>query len=89
MGVIGTVEASWVQTGGLGGLVVTGSEATLFLGPEGGYVTTRPGEDPVPVPPGGENPTRVDRLVASIRGELTTEELGADLRCAADSVAIM
>ena len=33
--------------------------------------------------------TRVDRLVAAIEGQVSKEELDADLACAADAVAIM
>ena len=88
---VGIVEASWVQTGGLSGFEVTGGEATLFEHPELGYVTQSPGKEggPKPVPKGTERPTGVDRLVAAIRGELSTEELEQDLVCAADAVAIM
>jgi hypothetical protein len=38
---------------------------------------------------GEASPTCVDRLVAAVEGDLTAEELAADLRCAADAVAIM
>lgn len=38
---------------------------------------------------GTTRPTQVDRLVAAITGQLTREELDADLRCAVDAVAIM
>ena len=90
-GAVGIVEASWVQTGGLSGFEVTGSEATLYEHPELGYVTESPGRDnkPQPVPKGVERPTGVDRLVAAVEGEVTREELDADLACAADAVAIM
>jgi len=88
-GTVATVEASWVQTGGLSGLEITGSDATLFQHPQHGVVTAAPREDPVPVPEGEARPTRVDRLVAAIRGQLSSEELEQDLSCAADAVAIM
>ena len=88
-GALGVVEASWVQTGGGGGLEVTGSEGTLFDHPELGYAIAAPGEDPVPVAKGEEKPTRVERLLRSIRGEMAADELAADLACAADAVAIV
>ena len=90
-GAVGIVEASWVQTGGMSGFEVTGSEATLFEHPELGYVTQSPGRDkkPEPVPKGTERPTGVDRLAAAIAGELSAEELEQVLVCAADAVAIM
>ncbi len=54
---------------------VTGSEATLFRDPKAGYVTAAPGKDPEPVSPGMDRPTRVDRLIATIQGELSAEDL--------------
>jgi predicted dehydrogenase len=88
-GCLATVEASWIQTGGLSGLEVVGSNATLFNHPQDGYITAAPGEDSHPVAAGTDRPTRVDRLVAAIEGHLTAAELEADLLCAADAVAIM
>ncbi|NKB69315.1 MAG: hypothetical protein GKR89_19770 [Candidatus Latescibacteria bacterium] len=88
-GALGTVEASWVQTGGLGGLEITGSKGTLFNDPQQGYVVAAPGEEAVPVAPGQDQPTRVDRLVAAIEGRLGADEFGRDLQCAVDAVAIM
>ncbi len=88
-GVLATVEASWLQTGGLAGLEVVGSEATLYHAPGRGYVTQKPREKPEDVAEGTARPTRVDRLCAAVRGELGPEELEADLACAIDAVAIM
>ncbi|MSS72589.1 MAG: Gfo/Idh/MocA family oxidoreductase [Candidatus Latescibacteria bacterium] len=88
-GCLATVEASWVQTGGPGGLEVTGSVATLFQHPQHGFVTVAPREEPKPVPEGQARPTRVDRLVAAIEGKIDREELEQDLRCAVDAVAIV
>ncbi len=89
-GVLGTVEASWVQTGGIGGLEITGSTGTIYTDPKaGGLVLGRPKQEPTPVPPGDERPSRVARLLAAIRGEISREELDADLACAVDAVAIM
>jgi predicted dehydrogenase len=88
-GVVATVEGSWVQTGGPRSLEVVGSEATLYELPEKGFVTQQPREEPVAVAKGTERPTRVDRLVAAINGDLPQAELDADLECAIDAVAIM
>ena len=88
-GVLATVEGSWVQTGGIGGLEITGSEGTLFNHPEQGYVIAAPGKETIPVQSRDPRPTRVDRLVAAINGELSTQELEVDLINSADSVAIM
>ena len=87
-GVLGTVEAAWTQTGGIGGLEIGGSEKALWNnGTE--YVVGDPKADAVPLAPLPERPTRVDRLVATIRGELTDAELAADFAAIVDSVAIM
>ena len=87
-GVLGTVEAAWTQTGGIRGLEIVGSEKTLWnTGSE--YVIGGPGEDPVPVAPIADRPTRVDRLVGVLTGDVTDDELAADLAAAIDAVAIM
>ncbi|MFH1566371.1 MAG: Gfo/Idh/MocA family oxidoreductase, partial [Gemmatimonadota bacterium] len=89
-GALGTVEASWVQTGGLGGgFEITGSDGTLFEHPQQGYVVGVPGKDLRPVTKGSARPTQVDRLVAAITGALPRAELDADLLCAVDAVAII
>ncbi len=88
-GALGTVEGSWVQTGGMGGFEIVGSEGTIFEHPERGMLLGRSREEPVEVAAGEARPTTVDRLVATIRGELTREELNADLLCAIDAVAAM
>lgn len=89
-GVLAQVEASWVQTGGPNGLEIFGSQAALYHEPKlGGYVTAAPGQEPRPLPPAPARPRQVDRLIAAIDGTLSRQELDADLRCAADAVAIM
>ncbi len=88
-GALGTIEASWVQTGGLSGFEVTGSDGTIFEHPDKGMLVTAPGQDAAPVADGEARPTTVDRLVAAIKGELSREELDADLACAVAAVAVM
>ena len=88
-GCVATIEGSWVQTGGLSGIEVVGSNATLFQHPQLGLVVAKPREEPVPVAKGDDKPTRVDRLVAAIEGKISKAELDADLSCAVDAVAIM
>jgi predicted dehydrogenase len=89
-GALGTIEASWVQTGGHGGgFEITGSQGTLFEHADKGYMIAVPGKDPKPVAEATARPTQVDRLVAAITGEVTRKELDADLRCAIEAVAIM
>jgi len=87
-GIIGTVEAAWTQTGGLGGLEVTGSEASVWRN-DSGYVFGKPGTSAVPVEDAPAKPTRVDRLVAVIRNEVPQQELQDDLAAVCDSVSIM
>jgi predicted dehydrogenase len=87
-GVLGTVEAAWTQTGGPGGLEIVGSAATLWNnGKE--YVISKPREAAIPLAPLPEKPKTADRLIATIRGEVTDAELSTDLAAAMDAVAIM
>jgi len=88
-GVLCTVEAAWIQTGGSGGLEITGSEGTLHEAPGKGFVCSAPGKESQPVPAGEGRPSRVGRLIAAIEGTLDKQELDADLACAVDAVAIM
>ena len=88
-GALGVIEASWIQTGGYGGLEVTGSEGTIFEHPELGYVVGARGKEPVPIARGEEKPTRVERFLRAIRNEISAQELAEDLQCAADAVAII
>jgi len=84
-GVLGTVEAAWTQTGGLGGLEVVGSEKTIWHNGQG-YVMS--GSDKL-IEPLAEQPTRVDRLVAAFQGKIDAKVLQADLDATFDTVAIM
>jgi len=86
-GVLGTVEAAWTQTGGVGGLEVVGSEKTIWNTKEG-YVIGD-GKASHPIPPLENLPTRVDRLVALIQGKIPAAVLQADLEATFDAVAIM
>lgn len=88
-GVIGTVEAAWTQTGGIGGLEIVGSEASLWNTPEG-YVIGSPGRKPEAlVVTADARPDRMDRLVALVRGQLDPAEVAADLAASLDEAAIM
>jgi predicted dehydrogenase len=87
-GILGTVEAAWTQTGGIGGLEITGSERTLW-NTGNGYVFGAPGSEPEPIVAIAPRPTRMDRLVAAIHGDLAPEELSADLAATRDAVVIM
>ena len=87
-GVLGTAEAAWTQTGGIGGLEIVGSAKSLWnTGKD--YVVGAPGSEPVTLSPLPERPRTAERLIATIRGEVTDAELRADLDAACDAVAIM
>jgi predicted dehydrogenase len=88
-GVIGTVEASWTQTGGPNGLEIAGSKQTLWVTTDG-YLTARLGEAPRPLAiTENAQPIRVARLAAVIRGEIKPPALEEDLAAALDTVAIV
>lgn len=88
-GVIGTVEAAWTQTGGVGGLEIIGSRASLWNTAEG-LVTGAPGRKPTPLAAGCDaRPDRMDRLVALARGQLDAAEVAADFAATLDEAAIM
>ena len=87
-GILGTVEAAWTQTGGIGGLEIVGSEGALWNTPTG-YLFGASGKSPELLADVSSVPTRIDRLVAAIRGELPAAQLSADLAACVDAVAIM
>lgn len=87
-GIMGTVEAAWTQTGGIGGLEVTGSEATLYHDGKD-YVIKGPKLDLQPVVAGDAQKDRVDRLVALCRKEIPETDWKADMAAAIDAVSIM
>lgn len=87
-GIIGTVEAAWTQTGGIGGLEVVGSEASLWNTPTG-LVVGAPGKPAEPLQPSDTRPDRMNRLVALARGQLDPAEAAADLAAVLDEAAIM
>jgi predicted dehydrogenase len=86
-GVLGTVEAAWTQTGGIGGLEVTGSEKTIWNTKDGYVIGT--GQANEPIKPIEALPTRVDRLIAVIQGKIDAATLQADLEAIYDTVAII
>lgn len=88
-GILGTVEAGWIHQGGPGGLEIQGSAGAIWDQPGKGYVIGKPKEEPQPIAPAEERPTRVDRLVAAIQGAVPADELAADLAACQDAVTIM
>lgn len=87
-GVLGTVEAAWIHQGGPGGLEVQGSNGAVWQ--EGGtYVWGKPGQKAEQVVALPDAPTRVDRLIAAIRGELSAAELAEDVVACQQAVAVM
>lgn len=90
-GATGVLVASWVQTGGPGGLEVIGSKGRLRL--DGGKAVVTPFADGR----GGESyelealpkePTHLQRLFDLRDGKLDASEATYDLQCARDAVAI-
>ena len=55
----------------------------------GHRIVAAPGKDAQPVEEAPALPTRVERLLAAVRGEISREELNEDLQCSADAVAII
>jgi predicted dehydrogenase len=86
-GVLGTIEAAWTQTGGIGGLEIVGSEKTIWNTKDGYVIGDAKGSEPIP--PLEDEPNRIDRLVAVIQGKIGAEALRADLEATFDTVAIM
>jgi len=86
-GVLGTVEASWTQTGGIGGLEVIGSEKSIWHTPAGYVIGNAHSHEPVP--PTADRPNRINRLVAVIQGKISAEVLRQDLDATFDAVALM
>ncbi len=87
-GIIGTVEANWIQQGGPGGLEIMGTKLGLWQ-ESGVYVTGVPGQPAVPVIGLTAQPATVERLVAAIQGRLAPADLAKDLACCVDAVSIM
>ncbi len=88
-GVVGTVEAAWTQTGGIGGLEIVGSKASLWNTPEG-YVIGGPDRKTEKlISSATGRPDRMDRLIALVRGQLDPTEVAADLAATLDEAAIM
>jgi predicted dehydrogenase len=87
-GVFGTVEAAWTQTGGPGGLEVVGSAKTLWNNGTQ-YMVSAPQQQPAPIVPLADQPTRVDRLVGIVQKTVSDAEVKSDFAAAIDSVAII
>ena len=84
-GVLGTIEAGWTQSGGVGGLEIVGTEKTIWNTAEGYRITS----SDEPIVPLVDLPNRIDRLVAVIEGKITPGELKLDLEATFDAVALM
>jgi predicted dehydrogenase len=87
-GLLGTVEGGWTQTGGPRQLEISGSDKSLWHDGSG-YLIEGPSfarENLYTIP---NAPSRVDRLVAAVRGQLTREELEAEVATALEAVAVM
>ncbi len=89
-GATGIIEASWVFTGGPGGLEAVGSGGCLEVDGEVRFTpfTDRAGETEA-VPEEAPQPSRLGRLIALKRGDLDPATAAADLDCCRDAVAIV
>lgn len=87
-GILGSVEASWTQTGGTGGLEITGSEQSLWY--DGSrYLYGGPGHSAREVEAGSAVPDRVGRMVAILNGEISQQQFDEDLAAAKQAVEVM
>lgn len=76
-GAVATVEASWIRYGGFRGLEIQTDKGCIIPAADG-FVFMPSGGEPVIIPDGVARPSRIDRLVAAIRGELSAEECEQD-----------
>lgn len=86
-GAMGRAEAGWVFTGGHQGLEVIGSEKSIWHAD--GLRLGGPGTPAEAITPLDDKPTRIDRLIAITKGELTQAEIDEDIDAAYDAVRIM
>jgi predicted dehydrogenase len=85
-GILGRVEAGWVQKAGRGGLEIFGDQQALWQ--DGGF-KLGDGKETKDVAEAPAKPDRVARLIELVRGRLPDAEWKADLAAALDAVAIM
>lgn len=86
-GAIGRAEAGWVFTGGHQGLEVIGSQKSIWN--DGVLKVGGPGIAAEAVVPLDEKPTRIERLIAVVKGEIPKNEIDEDFIAACDAVKIM
>ena len=86
-GAIGRAEAGWVFTGGHSGLEVIGSQKSIW--DNDGLKLGGPGLKAEAITPLDAKPTRIERLIAVVKGELSQSEIDADFVAACDAVKIM
>lgn len=86
-GAMGRAEAGWVFTGGHQGLEVIGSKKSIWNAD--GLKIGEPDKPAEAVVPLDEKPTRIERLIAIVKGELSNEEIEEDLVAACDAVKII
>ena len=86
-GIFGTLEANWIHRGP-NGLEVQGSSASIIEQPKLGLMLEREGAS-IPIQPLEARLTRVDRLVAAIRGELPEQDWRSDLEASLEAVKII
>jgi len=85
-GILGRVEAGWIQLGGRGGLEIFGNDKALWQ--DGGFKLSD-GSDTTDAPEAPARPDHIARLIELVRGTLPEAEWKADLAACLDAVAIM
>ena len=86
-GAIGRAEAGWVFTGGHQGLEVIGSQKSIWN--DGVLKIGGPGIAAEAVVPLEDKPTRIERLIAVVKGKISQKEIDEDFIAACDAVKIM
>lgn len=87
-GVIGRIEAGWIQQAGPKGLEVFGSQAAIWQ--QDGYrLGSSASKDTEVLGEADAEPSRIERLIALIQGKVAEASWRADLGCCLDAVAIM
>lgn len=87
-GVVVSIEAGWIQNGGIEGIEIVGTQKSIWNTTEG-YVCGSASADSRAIVAFDDDPVRMDRLLAAIRNEISEEALAHDLACGFDAVRIL
>ena len=87
-GLLGRIEAGWVQQGGPKGIEIFSDTASVYQSDAGLQVDLADKSD-LALPELAAQPDRLDRLLAIIDGRLSADAMAEDMQCCVDAVAIM